>query len=58
VLLHHESKTREKDASPGQIARFRRETDVLKKRWGTEGYDDPLLNPNLDPFSETLVIKV
>jgi GT2 family glycosyltransferase len=58
VLLHHESKTREKDASPGQIERFRRETDVLQKRWGTEGYDDPLLNPNLDPFSETLVIKV
>jgi len=58
VLLHHESKSREKDASPRQIARFRRETDVLQKRWGTQGYDDPLLNPNLDPFSETLVIKV
>jgi GT2 family glycosyltransferase len=58
VLVHHESKSRGKDVSPQQVERFRREISVLQERWGTASYDDPLLNPNLDPFSETLVIKV
>lgn len=58
VLLHHESKSRGKDASPHNIDRYRRELEVLQRRWGTKTYSDPLHNPNLDRYSETFVFRL
>lgn len=57
VLLHHESKSRGSDLSPSQLERYLRELRVLQERWGTKGYQDPLHNPNLDPYSESYVIR-
>lgn len=57
VLLHHESKSRGKDAAPENIDRYRRELQNLQERWNTETYIDPLHNPNLDRSSETFVIR-
>jgi GT2 family glycosyltransferase len=56
LLLHHESKSRGNDLSPENIDRFRRELEILQRRWGTATYLDPLLNPNLDHYNETFVI--
>ena len=58
VLIHHESKSRGKDSSPTQIDRYRRELTVFQDRWGTKNYQDPRFNPNLDPFSETFLIRL
>ena len=58
VLIHHESKSRGKDSSPTQIDRYRRELSVFQERWGTKNYQDPRFNPNLDPFSETFLIRL
>ena len=58
VLLHHESKSRGSDMLRRNIDRFRREERVLQERWGTRNYNDPLLNPNLDPATETFVIRL
>ena len=58
VLLHHESKSRGSDLLPNQLERYLGELRVLQKRWGTKNYDDPLHNPNLDPYSETYLLRV
>lgn len=58
VLLHHESKSRGKDHAPENVERFRRELAMLKKRWNTEDYNDPVLNPNLSAHSESFVIDI
>jgi O-antigen biosynthesis protein len=58
VLIHHESKSRGKDHSPGQIDRYSRELKVFQERWGTETFEDPLFNPNLERSSETFVIRL
>jgi GT2 family glycosyltransferase len=58
VLVHHESKSRGNDISPVNIDRYRRELKTLQERWGTEAYDDPLHNPNLDRYSETYVFSL
>ena len=58
VLLHHESKSRGSDTSRRNIGRFRREERVLQDRWGTQAFSDPLFNPNLDPGTETFVIRL
>jgi GT2 family glycosyltransferase len=58
VLVHHESKSRGNDISPGNIERYRRELKLLQERWGTKTYQDPLHNPNLDRFSETFVLRL
>jgi GT2 family glycosyltransferase len=58
VLVHHESKSRGKDDSPGNIDRFRRELQLLQERWQTNTYKDPLHNPNLDRSSETFVVRL
>jgi GT2 family glycosyltransferase len=58
VLLHHESKSRGKDAAPQNIQRYLRELAVLQDRWGTKTYDDPLHNPNLDRHNESFVLKI
>jgi len=58
VLLHHESKSRGKDSSPENVQRYRRELAVLQNRWGTDSYDDPLHNPNLERSVESFVIRL
>jgi GT2 family glycosyltransferase len=58
VLLHHESKSRGDDMAARNVARYRRELQLLQDRWGTKTYQDPLHNPNLDRYSETCVIKL
>jgi GT2 family glycosyltransferase len=58
VLVHHESKSRGNDMLPRNIARYRNELHVLQKRWKTGNYDDPHFNPNLDPATETFVIRL
>lgn len=57
LLIHHESKSRERDNRPNQIGRYNRELRVFRERWRSDSYDDPLLNPNLDRSSETFVIR-
>ena len=58
VLLHHESKSRGSDFAPDRVEQYRRELKTLQQRWGTETYQDPLHNPNLDRYSETYVVKI
>ena len=58
ILLHHESRSRGSDLSPSQLDRYMRELGVLQDRWRTKGHQDPLHNPNLDPHSETYVIRL
>lgn len=58
VLFHHESKSRGLDSLPMNIDRFHRELKILQSRWGTKGYEDPRFSPNLDPCSETFVLRV
>jgi GT2 family glycosyltransferase len=54
-LLHHEAASRGQDESAQQVSRFRRESNLLRQRWGTVLADDPCYNPNLaldiHPFS-------
>jgi GT2 family glycosyltransferase len=56
TLIHHESKSRGKDIAPENIHRYRGELQVLRDRWMTRSYNDPLHNPNLDRANETFVI--
>jgi len=56
VLLHHESKSRGSDAAPQNIARYTKELQTLQQRWNTEGYSDPVHNPNLDRSSERFIV--
>lgn len=58
VLMHHESKSRGKDYAPANIGRFSQELALLQRRWGTETYEDPAHNPNLDRRSERFVIDL
>lgn len=58
VLLHHESKSRGSDMSPAHRERFRQEVATLQDRWGTNDYEDPLHNPNLDRACETYVLRM
>jgi len=58
VLLHHESQSRARDVTPGQIKRYQRELAALRQRWNVEKLTDPLHHPRLDRFSETYVIGI
>lgn len=51
-LIHYESKTRGSDSSSIQINRFKREKELLKKRWQSYIDHDPAYNPNLTKRSE------
>ncbi|WP_374347201.1 glycosyltransferase [Chitinimonas sp.] len=54
-LYHHESKSRGHEDTPAKQARFSREVDFMKARWGNLLNNDPAYNPNLtltgDPYS-------
>jgi GT2 family glycosyltransferase len=58
VLLHHESQSRGSDMSAKHRQRHQRELNVLQQRWGTQNYQDPLHNPNLERGSETYVVRL
>jgi GT2 family glycosyltransferase len=45
-LLHHESVSRGYEDSPDKLARFQREYDEMKRRWGAALSFDPYYNPN------------
>lgn len=47
-LYHHESVSRGKDDSPEKMARAKRESDYMRKRWGHIIERDPFYNPNLN----------
>lgn len=47
-LFHHESKSRGDDLSPAHRERYFAELAVLKRRWQTVDYCDPLHHPDLD----------
>ena len=46
-LIHHESKSRGAEDTPEKRARFEREIEVMRRRWGAELRSDPNYNPNL-----------
>jgi len=46
-LFHHESATRGYEDTPDKQARFIREVDYMKKRWGDKLLNDPAYSPNL-----------
>jgi GT2 family glycosyltransferase len=46
-LYHHESITRGAEDSLEKQARFTREVDYMKDRWGSDLLSDPAYNPNL-----------
>lgn len=48
-LYHHESASRGYEDTPEKIARFTREIEHLRQRWGNNLFHDPAYNPNLDP---------
>ena len=45
TLRHHESATRGSDETKENIARFNREKDALRKKYGLSDYVDPAFNP-------------
>jgi len=52
-LYHHESKTRGGDNTPEKRARFEREIEFMKGRWGELLLTDPYYNINLSLFDES-----
>ncbi len=52
-LYHHESKTRGCDDTPEKRARFEREVDFMKDRWGDFLLSDPYYNINLTLLDES-----
>lgn len=46
-LYHHESKTRGADQTTEKQARFKRECEVMQRRWGDHLYRDPYYSPHL-----------
>jgi GT2 family glycosyltransferase len=46
-LIHLESATRGRDADPERAARFAREAEIMRARWGELLQRDPYYNPNL-----------
>ena len=47
LLMHHESASRGFDKDPVGKARFAKEKEYMKKRWGHKLISDPSYNPNL-----------
>jgi GT2 family glycosyltransferase len=46
-LYHHESLSRGSEDTPEKKARFAREVDYMKNKWGPTLLEDPYYNPNL-----------
>ena len=56
-LYHHESVSRGLDHAPAKAARFNRELNYLKKKWGKYIEHDPAYSPNLTLLRENFSIK-
>ena len=46
-MIHHESISRGAEDNEEKVARFNREIQFMKKRWGAKLLSDPAYNPNL-----------
>jgi glycosyltransferase involved in cell wall biosynthesis len=46
-LYHHESASRGQDNNPEKRARFEREVEYMKRRWGSLLLNDPAYSPNM-----------
>ncbi|MCW2778080.1 MAG: glycosyl transferase, family 2 [Frankiales bacterium] len=57
-LYHLESASRGLEESPAQIARFNRESAVMRERWGPWLRDDPAYNLNLSDTHEDFRLAV
>ena len=57
-LIHHESRSRGTDDTPKKQARFKREKQHMKQRWGGSLRRDPYNNPNLSHRFEDFSIEV
>ncbi|WP_221795291.1 glycosyltransferase family 2 protein [Oceanobacter mangrovi] len=47
-LYHHESASRGYEITPEKKARFRKEIEYMRSKWGTSLDSDPYYNPNFD----------
>ena len=56
-LYHHESVSRGTDHAPEKAARFNRELQYLKTRWGNYIDHDPAYSPNLTLMRENFSVK-
>jgi GT2 family glycosyltransferase len=52
-LYHYESISRGYENTPEKLARFQKEIDFMKKRWGERLESDPYYNPNLTLDNES-----
>jgi len=57
-LYHYESKTRGAEDTPEKLARFQKEIQFMKEKWGDKLFKDPFYNPNLTLDREDFSIKV
>ncbi len=55
-LYHHESKSRGDEDTPQKKARFQREVETMRDRWGPELLSDPSMSPNLSLDHERFLI--
>src|SRR5262249_26487388 len=55
-LYHHESLSRGSEDTPQKIARFQREIDFMKRRWGNALREDPYYSPKLSLDTEDFAI--
>jgi GT2 family glycosyltransferase len=55
-LYHHESASRGTDLQGEKAARFRREQDYMRQRWGFQLDNDPYWNPNLSLWSHDVAL--
>ncbi|WP_270666602.1 glycosyltransferase family 2 protein [Aeromonas sp. QDB59] len=57
-LIHHESVSRGYEDNPEKQARFRREVDYMKNKWGHRLNNDPCYNVNLSLTHENFSYRV
>jgi GT2 family glycosyltransferase len=58
VLYHHESISRGYEDTPEKQARFMREVEYMRKKWGDVLDTDPYYNPNLTRVKEDFSIRI
>lgn len=57
-LTHHESVSRGHEDSPEKQARFQREAEYMKSKWGDLLLNDPCYNPNLTLQHEDFSLRI
>ena len=57
-LIHHESASRGYEDNPEKIARYQRELDFMRMRWGKKLEQDPFHNPNLSATAADYPIRL